>query len=550
MSEPVAPANRPAAPATERPAVVARQSTWSPLRQSVFRALWIASLFSNIGTWMHEVGAGWLMTTLAPTPVLVSAVQAASSLPMFLLALPGGVAADLLDRRRMLLVTQAWQAAVALGLGIATLTHHVTPWALLICTFALAAGSALNAPAWQSILPELVGTGELAAAVTLNSISFNIARAIGPALGGLAIAALGSAANFLLNAVSFLGVLAVLFRWSRESSSVSVLPAERFVGALRTGARYVRHAPFLHAVMVRGGLFVLCGSGLWALLPLVARFRLGVDADGYGILLGCFGSGAVAGAALITRLRRKRTADALAFTGSLVFAGGMGILAWADRFWIAAVALAIAGGAWLTVLSGFSVAAQTAVPAWVRARALSFYLLVFYASMATGSALWGYVAKHSSSEVALSVGAAGILVGLFARLRYRVRSADVQSLAPSRHWPVPLLPTEPEPDRGPVLVTLEYLIEPASAAEFSAAMRLLRRSRRRGGAVRWSLWTDAANPGRYLESFVDESWLDHLRHRERLIAQDREIEARASSFHRGPDPPRVQVYLAPDGVSF
>lgn len=516
------------------------------MRQPVFRALWLASLFSNIGTWMHEVGAGWLMTSLAPTPVLVSAVQAASSLPMFLLALPGGVVADLGDRRRILLVTQSWQASIALALGVMTLTHVVTPWVLLLMTFGLAAGTALNAPAWQSILPELVGPSELASAVTLNSISFNIARALGPAIGGLAIAALGSAANFMFNAASFFGVLIVLYRWKRDDSGDSRLPAEHFVGALRTGARYVRHAPYLHAVMVRGGLFVFCGSGLWALLPLVARFRLGVNAGGYGLLLGCFGCGAVAGAAFITRLRRKRSADSLAFAGSVVFAVGMGALAWAEAFWVAALGLALAGGAWLTVLSGFSVAAQTAVPGWVRARALSFYLLVFYLSMASGSALWGFVAKHSSSQIALSAGSVGILLGLFARLRFRVRSADVSSLAPSRHWPVPLLPTEPEADRGPVLVTHEYLIDPARAADFVTVMRLLRRSRRSGGALRWHLWNDAARPERYLESFVDESWLDHLRHRERLTAQDREIEARASGFHVADEPPRVQVYLAPD----
>jgi predicted MFS family arabinose efflux permease len=469
---------------------------------------------------------------------------------MFLLALPAGVAGDLLDRRRMLLFTQSWQTVVAFALGIATLAHRVTPSVLLLATFALAAGSALNAPAWQSILPELVGTRELGAAVTLNSISFNIARSLGPAIGGLVMAALSPAANFLLNAASFLGVLMVLFRWTREQPRASVLPAERFFGALRTGARYVRHAPFLHAVMVRGGLFVLCGSGLWALLPLVARFRLGVEAGGYGVLLGCFGAGAVAGATLLARVRRKRSAESVAFGGSLAFAAGVAVLAWATRFWLAAAALTISGGAWLTVLSGFSVAAQTAVPAWVRARSLSFYLLVFYASMAAGSSLWGFVAKHSSTQIALTTAAAGILIGLLARLRYRVRSADVQSLAPSRHWPVPLLPAEPEPDRGPVLVTLEYRIDPARAAEFVAVMRLLRRSRRRAGAVRWSLWSDAAEPDRYLESFVDESWLDHLRHRERLIAQDRDIEARANGFHRGAEPPRLQVFLAPDGVAF
>ena len=518
-------------------------SAWAPLRQPAFRALWIASVASNVGTWMHEVGAGWLMTSLAPSPVMVSLVQAATSLPMFLLALPAGVLADLVDRRRLLLVTQLWMTAAALVLGLLVHQGLATPWLLLGITFALGVGASLNAPPWQAIVPELVPPADLAPAVALNSMGFNIARAAGPALGGLVIAALGPAANFLFNGVSFFGVVLVLYFWRRPAAE-SALPAESFLGALRSGGRYIRHSPRMRAVMVRGALFVLCGSALWALLPLVARFRLESGPGGYGALLGSFGIGAVAGATQLPRLRARFPTDRLALAGTIGFALALVGLAWAPDVAVAAIALALGGGAWLTVLSGFNVAAQTSVPAWVRARALSYYLLVFYAGLALGSSLWGAIAHALGTPAALSLAAAGMFAGLVAIPRYPVRGGKGVNLAPSRHWPAPLIAAQPEADRGPVLVTIEYRIDPVRAEEFAAAMRVLRRSRRRGGAVRWNLWTDAADPARYVESFSDESWLDYLRHHERLTAEDREIEGRARAFHVGEEPPRVRLYLA------
>lgn len=281
-------------------------STWSPLRHTIFRWLWIASVASNIGTWFQNVGASWMMTLLTPSPTLVALVQAATSLPMFLLSLPAGAVADVLDRRRLLLVTQTWMTLSAFGLWAFTAANATTPWILLTFTFLLGLGAALNGPAWQASIPEMVPREELPAAVTLGSIGFNIARAAGPALAGLVVAASGPAVTFLVNAVSFLGVLVVLFFWRRPVEE-AVLPAERILGAMTTGLRYVRHAPEVLAPIIRGTTFVLCGASLWALLPLVARNELKAGAQGYGLLLGALGVGAVAGAMVLPRLKRNNS---------------------------------------------------------------------------------------------------------------------------------------------------------------------------------------------------------------------------------------------------
>src|SRR2546423_5830569 len=289
--------------ATER-AEVRQPSAWSPLSQSLFRALWLAAVASNIGTWMHNVGADWLMTSLAPSPLMVGLMQTAENAPLFLLALPAGAMADIVDRRRLLLFTQGWMLVSAVALGLLTLFGLTTPWVLLLLIFSLGLGAALNAPAWQAIMPELVPRSELAAAVSLNSVAFNIARAVGPALGGFVVAAVGSWAVFLLNSLSFLGVLFVLYRWQREPEE-SISPTERVVGAMRAGVRYVRHDPDLRAVLVRTGVFVSCASALWAMLPLVARQQLGLGALGYGVLLGGLGAGAILAAFILPTVPRR-----------------------------------------------------------------------------------------------------------------------------------------------------------------------------------------------------------------------------------------------------
>lgn len=521
-------------------------ASWSPLKLPLFRALWTATVFSNVGTWLHGVGAAWLMTTLTPSPVMVALVQAATSLPMFLLALPAGAIADVVDRRKLLLVTQGWMCVVAAALGLTTLGQGIGPWLLLTFTFLLGLGAALNQPAWQAITPELVPAEELPAAIALGSVGFNIARAVGPALGGLLVAAAGPEATFLLNALSFVGVLVVIFRWRRPREE-QVLPAERFFGALRAGVRYVRHAPGVRAVIFRGGAFILCASSLWALLPVVARERLGSGPAGYGVLLAALGLGAVSGAVALPRLKRGNTTDLVVAAASLVFAGATAALAFVRRYELAALALLLAGGAWLSLLSSLNVAIQTSVPSWVRARALSVYMLFFFAGLSGGSALWGVVAAQVGLPAALLLAAFGILLGLAATWRYSLPSGEGLNLSPSRHWPTPIVHHEPAPQRGPVMVTIQYRIDPARAREFTRVMQEMRRIRLRDGAFEWGLFADAADPTAYTELYLVGSWLEHLRQHERVTVADREVEEQVRAFHQGPEPPRVQHLISKRG---
>ena len=509
----------------------------------MFRSLWIATVASNIGTWLQSVGAAWLMTSLSPSAAMVALVQAATSLPMFLLSLPAGALADVVDRRRLLLVTQTWMTLAAAGLSVTTSAGRIGPWSLLLFTALLGFGAALNQPAWQSIIPEIVPREDLPAAISLGSVGFNLARAAGPALGGLLVAAAGAEVNFLLNALSFLGVLLVLFRWERPPGT-SVLPAERFFGAMRTGVRYVRHSPDVLAVIVRGAVFVTCASSLWALLPLVAK-NLGQGAGGYGLLLAALGAGAVAGAFVLPRLNRSGSTDVVVAMATLVFAGGVLALGYVRTFWLLFAAMLAAGAAWLSLLSSLNVAIQTLVPSWVRGRALSVYMLFIFGGLAGGSALWGAVAERIGIPLALLLSAAGLVLGLLLTFRIHLRSGEGLNLAPSRQWPAPRADYgELEPGQGPVLVMLRYRIDPARASEFSAAMRDLRRVRLRGGAMQWGLFSDAADPGLYTEMFLVESWMEHLRQHERITVADEEIRLRAGSFHLGPGAPEVEHLVA------
>jgi MFS family permease len=528
----------PRRPAPTAPPAAPR-SAWSPLALPLFRALWLATLASNLGTWLQSVGAAWLMTGLTTSPTLVALVQAATSLPMFLLALPAGALADVLDRRRLLLAAQAWMLVVAAALGALTLAEAMTPGLLLAATFALGLGAAINQPAWQAIIPELVPREELAPAVALGSVGFNLARAAGPALGGLIVATAGPGANFLLNAASFLGVIVVLYRWRRPVEA-PLLPAERVLGAMRTGLRYVRHSPAVLAVVARGAVFVLCASSLWALLPLVAREELGTGPAGYGILLASLGAGAVGGAFALPHLRRGRSAEPVVAAAVMVFAGGTLALAWVRSFPLLAAALVLAGAAWLSALSSLNVAIQTLLPSWVRARALSVYMLAFFGGLAGGSALWGGLAERWGSSWALTASAAAIVLGLAATFRLRLPSGEGLDLAPSRQWPAPIVRADLPPDRGPVLVTVRFEIDVARADEFRRVMAERRRIRLRDGALEWGLFVDSAAGGRYTEVFLVKSWLEHLRQHERLTAADSEIDSAAHAFHLGPEPPVVE----------
>lgn len=523
-------------------ATPARASAFGPLREPVFRALWIATFASNVGTWIQDVGAAWLMTGLAPSAVMVALVRAANSLPLFLLALPAGALADVVDRRRLLLFSQAWMLIAAALLGVLTLGGLVTPTLLLALTFALGIGAALNAPAWQAIVPELVPPTQLREAVSLNSMSVNLARAVGPAIGGLLIAATGPAATFLLNAVSFFGVIVVLYRW-RRTPSESVLPAERVAGAMRAGLRYVRHAPRVRVLLLRSAVFVLFASALWSLLPVMARFELGRGPAGYGILLGFFGFGAVAAASALPRLRQRWTLDRLVTGAIVAFAAMMFTFAGSRHAGLSELAMVVAGAAWLIVLSSFNASLHSLVPGWVRGRAMAFSILVFFGGMALGSAVWGAVATATGVRTALVIAAAGALVSLALTARHRLRGGKRLNLSPSVHWPAPEVFKAPQPDQGPVVVTVEYTIDPARRDDFLLAMQRVRRIRRRDGAINWGILGDVADPARLVETFVVESWLEHLRQHERVTVSDRALLDRARAFHTGSLPPRVTHFL-------
>jgi len=518
-------------------------SAWSPLYQPLFRALWIAAVASNIGTWMQNVGAAWLMTSLAPSPTMVALVQAATSLPVFLVALPAGAIADLVDRRRLLLLTQGWMLLAAGGLGALTLMGATTPWLLLTLTFALGLGAAMNAPAWQAIIPELITGSEVRAAVTLNGVGYNLARAVGPALGGLTVGALGSGAVFILNALSFLGVMVVLYGWKRPVGE-HALPAEDAFGAMRSGIRYIRYAPALRAVLSRTAVFIFGGSALWALLPLVARQELALNATGYGVLLGCLGAGAVIGAALLPQIQRRLSTDLFLAGATLLFAFATAMPAYVRSFSLVSAAMVAGGMAWITIMSTFNVGAQVTVPSWVRARALAVYGLMFQGGTAIGSTLWGIVADHVGLPMALVSAAATLILSLAAMGRYRLKLEDEIDLTPSPHWPEPVLSMNPSPDSGPVLVTIEYAIDPARAREFVSAMQGVRSLRLRDGAYRWGLFNDPAQPARYVETFVVASWAEHLRQHERVTVADRETEDVARAFHVGATPPVVSHLIS------
>lgn len=497
---------------------------------------------SNVGTWMQNVGAAWLMTQLAPSPLLVALVQTATNLPVFLLGVPAGAVGDLFNRRKVLLFTQGWMLVAAGLLGGLTVAGAAGPQALLWLTFALGLGATMNGPAWQAIIPELVPSAEVPGAIALNSVGFNLARAVGPALGGLVVAAIGTGATFILNAISFIGVMIVLYLWPRPGhTSVST---ESVGTAMWTGMRYVRFAPPIHSVLFRSGGFIISASALWSLLPLVAKVELHRQSTGFGVLLGCLGIGAIAGALILNRLRQAFSMDLIASGGVTLFGVMNILLAYTNRFGAVALALVACGLAWMSVNATLTTATQISVPVWVRARALAVYLLVFQGAMAVGSVIWGAVADRIGLRATLV--AAGIALLVAAAATFRLRLAGLRELdtRPSQHWPEPNLVVERTEDHGPVLVTVEYSIDPAGGAEFARAMQGMRRIRRRDGAIRWGLFEDAATPGRYIETFLVESWAEHLRQHERVTISDREVETKAFAFHQGAEPPKVTHWIA------
>lgn len=515
----------------------------APLAHPVFRALWIALAISTIGTWMHELGAAWLMTSLRPEPVMVALVQAANLAPTFLLALPAGAFADIVDRRRYLLFALSWLMAAAALLGVMTLTGSISAHALLGFTLAMGTGAAMMMPAFAALIPDLVPRNELAAAITLNGIAFNASRAVGPAIAGVVVAASGPGAVFLLNAVSYLAVFIVIYRW-RSERAPPALPSERLIGAVRVGLRYALGSTALQVVIARGMFFFVLVAAPLAFLPLIVREQMGAGPEVYGALLGATGAGAVGVGFNLARLRRYFSSDTLVTAGTALTIVATLALAYTRELWLLIPAMVVFGGAWITVLSTLQVVAQLSLPPWVRARGLAVFLASFMGSVALASPLWGKLAALTSIEQALQaaavLGGFGLLAGSVLSLR---RYAEVDAtLAPP--FPDPTVPHYIDEDRGPVLVELTYCIDPEDAEAFTAAMQAVRRMRRRNGAITWGLFRDTGDEQRFVEIFVDESWVEHLRQHRRVTRGDLEILNRAYAYHRGEAPPAVRHLIS------
>ncbi len=469
------------------------------------------------------------MTSLSPSPLLVALLQSADSLAIFLFSLAGGALADVVDRRRLAILTQAWLLVAALALGVLTLGGAMTPWLLIGLSFVLSIGAAVDGPVWQAIVPEVVPRNDLPQAVALGGVSINVARAVAPALGGLVVAAVGPFAVFLLNAATFAYVIVVLVRW-RPTRATRKLPPERLRGAAQRGLRYVRHSPELLATFFRTAVALFAGSCLLALLPVFARRELSLESVGYGLLYGCMGIGAVLSAMLLPKLRRKLSPEATLVTGSVGFAMVLLALASVRNPWLAAGAMLVGGVAWMSMLSSLNVAVQIATPSWVRARVLSIYMIIFQGAIALGSVVWGTLAARTSLRIAFIASGATMLAGSLAGRSWFRLSARAPDFSPSLHWPKPVLVCEPAGEDGPVLVAVEYRVPVENARGFIEAASHVQRLRRRGGAYQWGLFRDPSAPERFVVTYMVDSWADHLREHERLTVDERDAEARLQAL--------------------
>ncbi|MDX3899838.1 MAG: MFS transporter [Sphingobium sp.] len=510
----------------------------SPLSIPIFRAVWIASMASNFGGLIQSVGASWMMMSLSRSEQMVALVQASTTLPIMLLSLAAGAIADNYDRRLVMLGAQFFMLLVSAGLALAAWAGWLSPWALLGFTFLIGCGTALNGPAWQASVGEMVPRVALPNAVALNSMGFNIARSVGPAVGGVIVAAAGAAAAFLTNALSYVGLIAVLVRW-RPEGSASPLPRERVDMAMRAGVRYVVMSPNIRVVLLRAMLFGLVASAVPALMPVVARDLMTGGALTYGLLLGAFGIGAVGGALASGRLRRALPTERIVRVSILVMALGSlgaGLSQW---LLLAVPALMLAGAGWVLTLSTFNVTVQMAAPRWVVARALSLYQMAAFGGMAAGSWLFGTLAEDHGVEPALMIAAAGLTIVAALGLILPLPQTGGEDLELLGRWTEPETVVPVEGRSGPVVITIEYRIAPGSVVPFLSVMSERRRIRRRDGAHGWTLMRDLGDPQLWIERYHVSTWLDYVRHNQRRTHADLENSEAIQALHQGDKPPVV-----------
>jgi MFS family permease len=519
-------------------------SRWGAFGHAAFAVIWIGSMAGNIGIAIFDTGSAWLMTSLNADPMAVSLVQAASSLPIFFFTLPAGALADIIDSRRFLLVVEI--AIVVLSTIFAALVslHFATPLSLLLTTFLLSAGLSLAAPAWLSITPFLVSRQELDGASAINSVGYNISRAVGPALGGIAIAGLGAAAPFWIDALSDVAIISALLWWRSPQKNGGSLPAERFTSAVRTGLRYAANSRHLHATMLRALAFFPFAAAYWALLPLVARHQMIQGPEFYGLLVGAIGAGAIGGSLMLNWLKAKIGPDRVAALGTLTTALALVLFGIARDPFTALCASLLAGGSWTIVLATLYVSAQVALPDWVRARGLAILLTVVFGAMTVGSALWGHIAGLEGLRIAHFAAAAGAIVGIPLTWRWKLQTAAGIDLTPSMHWQAPPGTKPVEGHRGPVLVTLEYRIDTKDREEFLGVLDELGHERKRDGAYAWNVFEDAADRGRFLETFLIQSWLELMHARERVTNADRLLEEQVRTLLK--EPPHLTLLVAPE----
>ena len=528
-----------ATPEPTTPDPAPRPTALSPMRYPVFRRVWLASASSNFGGMIQSVGAAWLMTSIAQSADMVALVQSSVALPIMLFSLVAGAMADNFDRRRMMLWAQVFMLLVSTALALCTWAGLVTPWLLLLFTFFIGCGAAFNAPAWQASVGDMVPRTELAGAVAFNSMGFNIARSVGPAVGGAVVAAAGAAAAFAINAVSYVALVVVLARW-RPQVAARQLPRETLGVAMAAGVRYVAMSPVIRIVLARAVVFGAGASAAMALMPLVARDLVAGGPMTYGLLLGAFGVGAIGGAVGSARLREWLSSEGLVRAACIAFALAMAIAAVSPVLPLTMAGLMLAGASWVLALSTFNVTVQLSTPRWVVARALSLYQMSAFGGMALGSWLWGHVADQADVRVALFAAAlvmvACALLGAWLPL---AKLAEL-NLDPLRRWQEPETAVPVQPRTGPVVVTIEYVIAEQDVDDFLAAMAERRRIRRRDGARHWRLLRDLADPRVWIERYETPTWLEYLRHTSRLTQDDAYVPAQLRALHAGPDGPRVR----------
>ncbi|MCZ0733335.1 MFS transporter [Phreatobacter sp. AB_2022a] len=516
-------------------------SGFAPLRQKVFAVLWTATIIGNIGSFIRDVASAWLVADLSNAPAAVALVQAAATLPIFLLAIPAGVLSDILDRRKFLIAIQVLLGCVSLSLMALSISGWLSVGSLVALTFLGGVGAALMAPTWQAIVPELVSRSDLKSAVALNSLGINIARAIGPALGGLILAAFGAGVTYGADVASYVVVIAALFWWRRPLGADDAL-SERFAGAFRAGLRYAKASRELHVVLLRAAIFFACASAVWALLPLVARNLLGGGAGFYGILLGAVGAGAIVGAVLLPRLRARFDPDRLLLLSAVITALVMAALALGPPQAAGVAILLVLGVAWIIALTTLNGVAQAILPNWVRGRALAVYLTVFNGAMTAGSLGWGAVAEAAGIRGTLLIAALVLAVAGFVMHRVRLPAGEAD-LAPSNHWPEPLVAAPIDNDRGPVLILIEYRVPAAQRDDFLRLAHALSIERRRDGAYGWGMTEDTADPEKLVEWFMVSSWAEHLRQHRRVSKADADLQKELARFHSGQGEPVVRHFL-------